>query len=95
MFAVLNFPNSNDGIEVVFRDHSEINIVKLCEGVSGMVDDYFEQCSDKDVDFRTNWFHNSLWNLYNSHCARKIKICSLKKYLKPWISPLIRRMLNY
>ena len=95
VFAVLNFPNSNDVIKVVFRDHSESNIVRLCEGVSGMVNDYFEQCSDKDVDFRTNWFHDSLWNLYNSHCARKVKICSLKKYLKPWISPHIRRMLNY
>ena len=83
VFAVLNFPNSNDVIEVVFRDHSESNIVRLCEGVSGMVNDYFEQCSDKDVDFRTNWFHDSLWNLYNSHCARKVKICSLEKYSKP------------
>ena len=47
-------------IKVVFRDHSESNIVRLCEGVFGMVDDYFEQCSDKDVDFRTNWFQDSL-----------------------------------
>ena len=78
VFAVLNLPNSNDAVKIVFRDHNETNIVRLYDGVSGMVDDYFEQCYKKDVDFRTNWFHDSLWNLYNSHCARKVKIYSLK-----------------
>ena len=95
VFVVLNIVNNNGTFTHQFRDHSKNNVDLFIGDVEGLRDSYFAQCTDKDFNFKTEWFVNNLWELYCRRCLIRIKPLSVKRYLKPWVTRNIQRMINY
>ena len=95
VFVVLNIVNNNGTFTHQFRDHSKNNVDLFIGDVDGLRDSYFAQCTDRDSNFKTEWFVNNLWELYCRRCPSRIKTLSVKRYLKPWVTRNIQRMINY
>ena len=73
-----------------------MNNVELFIGdVDRLRDSYIAQCTDRDSNFKTEWFVNNLWELYCRRCPIRVKTLSVKRYLKPWLTRKIQRMINY
>ena len=64
VFVVLNIVNNNGTFTHQFRDHSKNNVDLFIGDVDGLRDSYFAQCTDRDSNFKTEWFVNNLWELY-------------------------------
>ena len=63
--------------------------------VDKLRDSYFAQCTDRDSNFKTEWFVNNLLELHCRRCPIRVKTHSVKRYLKPWVTRNIQRMINY
>ena len=95
IFCVLNKIKRNESFVKTFRIHSERAIISLCTDITIMCDNYFNQCSNMDVDNRCKWFTDEMFKLNNRNCPKKSKTVSVKSLLKPWISDEIKQMANY
>ena len=95
VFIVLNIVNNNGTFTLQYRDHSKNNVDLFIDDMDRLRDSYFAQCTDKDSNFKTEWFVNNLRELHCRRCPIRVKTLSAKRYLKPWVTSNIQCMSNY
>ena len=75
----------NQFVRKKFRDHSDENIALLETEITNCLD-IFNNINNQNINLKTEFFSNTLYNLYNKYCPIKEKNISFKRLQKPWIS---------
>ena len=95
IFCVLNISIDRSPLKKVFRNHSQSNLNLLNTHLSLLYNSYFEVTGLFNVNEKSDYFLDGLWDAYNESCPLKIKSISYKSILRPWITKSIISQINY
>ena len=85
-FALLPIETSISKKKIMFRDHSEANILKMIDGLTNFKLFFPLLTATLDLNSKFNLFYDELDRIYKACCPIKTKDISVKRLKKPWLS---------
>jgi len=76
-----------------FRDHSIANKTKLGNDLRSFVQS-LDLSSINNVNDKTSYFLDKLYEIYNSNCPIRTKSVSMKLFEKPWITDKLKKCID-
>ena len=85
-FVYLPIEYSSSKKKIVFRDHSETNILKMVEKLTNFNLFFPLLTATLDLNSKFDLFHDELERIYKACCPVKTKEISINRLKKPWLS---------
>ena len=86
VFAFLPIEYSTTKKKIMFRDHSENNILKMIDKLTNFRLFFPLLTATLDLNSKFNLFHDELERIYKACCPIKTKEISASRLKKPWLS---------